>query len=224
MKKTVTLRILARALSYPDSELVAHCEELALLLREEDTFSTMVRDGLESLLLWLGNADRYEVEQAYVDSFDRSRSCSLHLFEHVHGDSRDRGQAMVDLLETYRQGGMVLTARELPDHLAVLLEFASTQPREVARNLLAEVAHILNAIHSALVRRNSPYAAVLAAIVELSGEPLQKIEPEAEPSVDEAWEEPPAFGACAAERRSTAGATQPVRFVARPRSMTGGMP
>ncbi len=221
MNNPMTLRVLARLLSYPDAELVAHREELLEVLRSENTFSPKVRNELGSLLQWLGNADRYEIEEAYVECFDRGRSSSLHLFEHVHGDSRDRGQAMVDLLDTYRLGGMVLSARELPDHLAVFLEFASTQPAGLAESLLAEMAHILNSIHTALVRRESRYAPLLAAAIELSGEPLKEVPLETEQSMDEAWEEPPAFGGCAAQGQSKPAQAQPIHFSPRQHTNPG---
>lgn len=101
--------------------------------------------------------------------FDRSRALSLNLFEHVHGESRDRGGAMVSLLETYREGGFEPATTELPDHLPVLLEFLSTRPFAEARDILADAAHIFEALNARLVRRESPYAAVFAALFQLAG-------------------------------------------------------
>ena len=100
--------------------------------------------------------------------FDRSRTLSLNLFEHIHGESRDRGGAMVDLLETYRAGGFDLAGTELPDHLPVLLEFLSTQPLEQAVATLADAGHILVALAERLRRRDSGYAPVLSALVALA--------------------------------------------------------
>ncbi|MBS0563691.1 MAG: nitrate reductase molybdenum cofactor assembly chaperone, partial [Proteobacteria bacterium] len=105
-------------------------------------------------------------QEAYVLLFDRSRTLSLNLFEHVHGESRDRGGAMVDLLETYRAGGFDLAGTELPDHLPVLLEFLSTRPEDEARALLADAGAILVALAERLTRRESDYAAVLIALVD----------------------------------------------------------
>ncbi len=224
MNNPMTLRVLAHLLSYPDAELVAHRDELGEILGAENAFSPEVWNGLKALLQWLGSADCYEVEEAYVECFDRGRSSSLHLFEHVHGDSRDRGQAMVDLLDTYRLGGMVLATRELPDHLAVLLEFASTQPIGSAQNLLAELVHILNSIHTALVRRGSRYAPLLAAVIELSGEPIEQVLLEPEQSLDEAWEEPPAFGGCTAQGQSKPAQAQPIHFSPRQHTNPGERP
>ncbi len=111
-----------------------------------------------------------------MELFDRGRRTALHLFEHVHGDSRDRGPAMVDLAQTYDRAGLQLVPGELPDYLPVVLEFASTQPPAQAREFLRETAHIVQAIFSALLERGSPYASVLAAVLDLAGERAQKVD------------------------------------------------
>jgi len=101
--------------------------------------------------------------------FDRSRTLSLNLFEHVHGESRDRGGAMVSLVETYRTGGFDPVTSELPDHLPVLLEFLATRPTAEAREVLADAAHIFEALNARLNRRQSPYGAVFASLLQLAG-------------------------------------------------------
>ena len=125
----------------------------------------------------LRRADPLETEADYVELFDRGRATSLHLFEHVHGDSRDRGPAMIDLGQTYEKAGLFLAPRELPDYLPVVLEFVSTQPPREARAFLGEIAHILNALFGALRKRDSAYASVLGALLELAGEKAQPVEP-----------------------------------------------
>ena len=107
--------------------------------------------------------------------FDRGRGTSLHLFEHVHGDSRDRGPAMIDLAQTYEKAGLLLAPGELPDYLPAVLEFVSTQPPREAKAFLGEMAHILNAIFGALQKRESAYASVLGALLELAGEKAQPV-------------------------------------------------
>src|SRR6185312_12515534 len=105
---------------------------------------------LEALIDSLARAEPLDAEAAYVQLFDRGRATSLHLFEHVHGDSRDRGPAMIDLAQTYDKAGLCLAPGELPDYLPVVLEFVSTQPPREARAFLGEMTHIFNAIFSAL--------------------------------------------------------------------------
>ena len=111
-----------------------------------------------------------DAEADYVQLFDSGRSTSLHLFEHVHGDSRDRGPAMIDLAQMYEKAGLYLGEGEMPDHLPVVLEYASTQPPAAARAFLGEIAHILNVVFNALAKRGSRYASALGALLELAGE------------------------------------------------------
>jgi len=157
-----------------------------------------------------------DTEAAYVETFDRGRGTALHLFEHVHGDSRDRGPAMVDLVKTYEQAGLYLAPGELPDHLTVVLEYASTQPPAAAREFLREIAHILQQIFSALLRRESPYATVLAAVLDLAGERAQAVKIPDEPALDESWEEPLAFDGCSTQGQARPGQPQTIQITRRP--------
>ena len=166
-----------------------------------------------ALMQHLRGARAMDVEAHYVETFDRGRGTALHLFEHVHGDSRDRGPAMIDLLQTYEQAGLYLAPGELPDHLTVVLEYASTQPPAQARAFLRELTHILQAIFSALQRRESPYASVLAAVLELAGEKAEAVKIPDEPGLDETWEEPAAFGGCSTQGQASPGQPQPIQIV-----------
>ncbi|WP_199797585.1 nitrate reductase molybdenum cofactor assembly chaperone [Pseudazoarcus pumilus] len=208
-----TLRALAALLSYPDAELRAHVPDLRAALVDEGALSAARVAELDALLRQLERARPLEAEAEYVELFDRGRATSLHLFEHVHGDSRDRGPAMVDLGQTYSQAGLDLAPDELPDYLPAVLEFASTQPAPAARDFLAETAHILNAIFNALETRGSRYAAVLNAAVELAGEKVRAVKLPPEPEIDEAWTEPEPFGGCSSAGQSRPEQPQTVQFV-----------
>ncbi|MDE2453436.1 MAG: nitrate reductase molybdenum cofactor assembly chaperone, partial [Burkholderiales bacterium] len=151
------------------------------------------------------------VEAEYVELFDRGRATSLHLFEHVHGDSRERGPAMIDLERSYLDAGLMLAEGELPDHLGVVLEYASTQPPAAAREFLGEFAHILQSLYSALLQRESAHASVIAALLDLAGVPACAVPLPAQPELDETWNEPAAFAGC-----SSAGQEQPIRIQRRP--------
>ncbi len=163
-----SFKALSALLSYPSADLQAVVPEIRAILHDEGHFGPRKLAGLEPLFNWLANHDLYELEETYVLIFDRARTLSLNLFEHIHGESRDRGGAMVDLLETYRAGGFDLTGPELPDHLPVLLEFLSTQTEPQAREILQDAGAILVALAERLTRRESPYAAVLAALVDFA--------------------------------------------------------
>ena len=212
---TYTLRTLAALLRYPDAQLRAHAGELRHALRDERALAFGRLAELDRLLDRLATADPMQLEADYVDTFDRSRRTALHLFEHVHGDSRDRGPAMVDLAQTYERTGLLLAPGELPDHLPVVLEFASTQPPKQARAFLGETAHIVRAIFSALVERKSPYASALAAVLDLAGERAERVDLPEEPPLDEAWAEPAAFDGCSTAGQSRPGQPQAIQIVRR---------
>jgi nitrate reductase delta subunit len=201
-----TLRALARLLAYPDAAQREHLPALREALHGERALSSDRLAELDALIALLQGGDALAVEAGYVELFDRGRTTSLHLFEHVHGDSRDRGPAMIDLHQTYEKAGLYLGADELPDYLPVVLEFVSTQPRAEARAFLGEMAHILNALCTALNARRSRYAAVLAAVLELAGERVQPVKLAPEEAIDDTWAEPPAFDGCSTKGQSAPGA------------------
>jgi len=218
-----SLRALALLLAYPDEGVREHLPELMDAIDTEAAIPADRRKELRAFAVELSRMDTYEVESRYVETFDRGRNTSLHMFEHVHGDSRDRGPAMIDLGQTYQKAGLDLGAEELPDHLCVVLEFASTQPPAVAREFLAEMAHVLTTIFSALLKRGSPYAAVLAAVLELAGQKVQAVAIEAEEPMDEAWAEPEAFDGCSTRGQARPGDPQPLHFVRRTTARQGAV-
>jgi nitrate reductase delta subunit len=171
----------------------------------------------------LANTDPLDNESAYVQLFDRGRSTSLHLFEHVHGESRERGPAMIDLAKTYDQAGLHLGPGELPDYLPVVLEFASTQPPREARAFLGEMAHLLNGLFGALQQRGSAYASVLGALLELAGEQARPVVLAPEEPLDDSWSEPPAFEGCSVKGQAKPGEPQPIRIL-RKNDSTRGVP
>jgi nitrate reductase delta subunit len=214
-----SLRALARMLSYPDAALRELVPDLQQVLVSEAAVSPARLRGLSMLLGSLVDQDVMEVEQAYVELFDRGRATSLHLFEHVHGDSRDRGPAMIDLVKTYEQGGLLLDPAkiggELPDYLPVVLEFASTLPPAQRRDFLGEIAHILNVIHAALIKRRSLYAHVLAAVLEIGQQDIDTPDIPEDEDLDTAWAEPEAFAGCTSKGQQSPNQPQPIQIVRR---------
>lgn len=195
-----TLKAMSLILSYPTSELKNAMSEIGTVVASDKRLTTATRRQLDPLIEALRECDIYELEEQYVALFDRSRTLSLNLFEHVHGESRARGGAMVSLLETYRAGGFEPSTSELPDHLPVLLEFLAIRPRAEARQTLADAAHILEALNTRLRRRESPYSAVFAALLLLSGTTAderavaeilkrEEVDPDDLEALDEVWEE-----------------------------------
>jgi nitrate reductase molybdenum cofactor assembly chaperone NarJ/NarW len=190
-----TYRALAALIAYPTEALQAATGEIAAVLAEEGLVPAPRRAAIDDLLAELAGRDIYELQERYFALFDRSRTLSLHLFEHVHGESRDRGQAMADLIELYRGHGLEPTASELPDFLPLFLEFLSLLPDHEAQALLAEPAGILQALAERLATRKSTYAAVFAALAMLANAPAtdgldtSAEDPDDLMALDAAWEE-----------------------------------
>lgn len=212
-----TLRVMARLLSYPDATLRRHLPELRAALQEEAALSSSRMAELEDLISWMsagtGNQDALDIEEAYVELFDRGRATSLHLFEHVHGDSRERGPAMIDLAQNFEKAGLFLAPGEMPDYLPVVLEYTSTQPPREARSFLNEMAHIFNAIFAALQQRDTRYASVLGALLELAGEKAKPVTVTPDEPLDESWEEPVVFDGCSTKGQANPNQPQPIHIM-----------
>ena len=208
-----SLRVLSALLSYPDARLRQHLPEMRDLLHNERAIAPSRLAELDLLIATLQRADPLKGESDYVELFDRGRSTSLHLFEHVHGDSRERGPAMIDLGQTYEVAGLCLAEGELPDYLPAVLEFVSTQPPREAKAFLAEMSHIFNAIFGALQQRSSAYASVIGALLDLAGERAQTVKPSVEEALDESWAEPVVFDGCSTQGQAKPGQPQPIRVV-----------
>lgn len=164
MSQPIVYRALGALLVYPEAELQAAIPELARTLASEPD----VLRGVQPLLAQLAEGELIELQQAYVQLFDRNPSHSLHLFEHIHGEDRARGQAMVDLIDEYRQHGFEPVADELPDYVPLFLEFLSLCDADEAARLLGDAVHVLAHVAKKLADSGSAYAGVLDALVWLS--------------------------------------------------------
>ena len=196
------LKALSALLTYPTTELVQATGEISDALDRQSGIPASVRDQLHRLLNELASGALYDLQERYVLLFDRTRSLSLHLFEHVHGESRDRGQAMIDLKSQYEAAGLMMSAAELPDFLPLFLEYLATRPLKEACETLGQPAHIFSAIAERLRKRRSAYEAVFRALVALAvAKPteeevsalLQLPDPDADDlaALDAAWEDEP---------------------------------
>ena len=196
----MTLRAFAALLGYPSAELKAHAGEIRAALRQEAGLPPATLAALTPLLDRLESEDLLDLQSDYCELFDRSRSLSLHLFEHVHGNNRERGQAMIDLGQQYLQSGFFLEANELPDFVPVFLEYLSCLPPAEASEMLAQPVHVFAALAERLDRKESAYAAIFHGLVALAGvQPdaaavaeIDENSPEDDPArIDEIWEEAP---------------------------------
>ncbi|WP_264430033.1 nitrate reductase molybdenum cofactor assembly chaperone [Halomonas qaidamensis] len=194
-----SLRVLARLLDYPTQALQDACGELIEILNAERRLGAALKSSLMEWCQRLHEGDLLELQAEYVAMFDKGRATSLLLFEHVHGESRDRGQAMVDLMAEYSAAGFELDARELPDHLPVFLEYLSMCDDAEIGRWLGEIRHILALLTARLEERGSDHALVplsLLALVGAEGDveehrlQVKKEAPDNTPeALDAVWEE-----------------------------------
>lgn len=163
------LKAISVLLCYPEEELMQALPEIRAALAADRSVGAGAREALVRLLDDLAALDLYGAQERYVHLFDRTRALSLHLFEHVHGESRERGQAMVDLKNFYEERGFEIDARELPDYLPLFLEFVSLLPEAEAKEWLGQIAHIAVGLKQRLAARGSAYASAFAALEAVAG-------------------------------------------------------
>jgi len=159
-----TLKVLSLLLTYPTEELLKGLPELKEALAEDAALGGRELKLVTRLIDDIARLDLYDAQERYVFLFDRTRTLSLHLFEHVHGESRDRGQAMVDLMAMYEADGFEIDAKELPDFLPMFLEYLSNKPDAEARELLGQTAHIITVLKQRLRKRDTVYVNAFVAL------------------------------------------------------------
>ena len=163
-----TFKALSVLLTYPTAELQQASGEISEAIDAGRMIPASIRKQLHTLLAELATGDLYDLQERYVLLFDRTRTLSLHMFEHVHGESRDRGQAMIDLKAQYENNNLFMSAAELPDFVPLFLEYLSMLPAQEACDTLGQPAHIFAAMAERLRKRESSYEAVFRALVALA--------------------------------------------------------
>lgn len=161
------LQVISLLLDYPKDDLLTIVPELRTEVRNSG-LSCDQQQALEDFIVHRTAGDLMDWQSEYDGLFERGRSLSLLLFEHVHGESRDRGQAMVNLMQQYQQAGLDIGVKELPDYIPLYLEFLATQGSDNAREGLVEVAHILAVLTARLEQRQSDYAVLFKSLLELA--------------------------------------------------------
>ena len=229
----MTFRALAALLSYPSEQLQSHIDEVESAIRIDGVLPGAEVSRLKPLLDAYRSRDLLDLQSDYSELFDRSRSLSLHLFEHVHGDSRERGQAMIDLAGQYAEAGVLLESSELPDFVPVFLEYASCLKPSEAIEVIGQPVHVFAALAERLDQRETPYAAIFHALVALADvkpdaailAELQENAPVEDPAkIDEEWEEAPVSfsNAAAHEMGGPTGVVAKIRASNRPVNREAG--
>jgi len=192
------LKLIGCLLDYPDQTVVEHRADIDALVKAADIDPTL-RDRLLQFIDQRASQDLMQWQSEYDGLFERGRSLALWLFEHVHGESRDRGQAMVDLVDQYRQAGLEISQHELPDYLPLFLEFLSTQGRDNAVSWLLDMEHILALLQCRLEKRGSDYALLFQLLLSIADSKVdldeirERISDEkrddSKQAIDKEWEE-----------------------------------
>jgi len=193
------LRLLSRFIDYPSEQLHEHKADFLALVADENRLPEDIKAQLSDFIETRLSMDLLDWQAEYDGLFERGRSLSLLFFEHVHGESRDRGQAMIDLIAQYKLAGLNIDVRELPDYVPLYLEFVATQPVDAQAGWLQDVAHIMALLTARLQKRENNYQAVFAAVLALSGAEIaltevhQQIADEkrddTKEAIDKVWEE-----------------------------------
>lgn len=193
------LKAFACLLLYPQDDLSESLSEIGSTLSGSEELDASSKERLADFIAWIGKTDLTSLQSAYVSTFDIGKHASLNLFEHTQGDSRDRGQVMVELTRLYKEHGLDLATNELPDHLPVFLEFLAGLEREDAQLWLESTLAAIRKIDRELQLDESPWAAVSGALLDFAGaeraEPLERATNEMIPTLDaEYYEAPVTFG------------------------------
>jgi len=218
MKPARHYQVLSALLLYPEAELIDNLPAMCGMLAARPALHA----PLLPLLAYLANTRLIELQQNYVMTFDRNPSHSLHLFEHIHGESRDRGQAMVDLMEEYKKHGLMMTGDDLPDFVPLFLEFLSQQSEEESARLLSDAVHVLAHIGRKLAANDSPYAGVFTVLEQLSPVAAEELTEPPVRDMDEALETfgPGADGVEPLLKTTGIPGTHPINFY--PKSRVSG--
>jgi len=195
----LTLKVLSHLLSYPEAETLTALDEMAAVIEQENRLPESHKKSVLAMIYSYRGADLLDLQEQYVALFDRGRFLSLHIFEHVHGESRDRGQAMVNLLQMYESHGFEMSTHELPDYIPLFLEFLAQQEPAEAVKLLQDAMPVLSLLGARLAERGSEFRVILDALEGFAGEPegINEIRQQAATEtpdetlihMDEIWEE-----------------------------------
>lgn len=163
------LSLLSRLIDYPDDSIYAHKTDVIDFINADEHLNEADKNALLGFVEQRFTDSLLDWQSEYDGLFERGRSLSLLIYEHIHGESRDRGQAMVDLLNQYKAAGLDIGVRELPDYIPLFLEFVSTQGDENAKGWLQDIGPIIALLTVRLEKRECNYSAIFQALVNLSG-------------------------------------------------------
>ena len=157
-------KLLSALLEYPDQELIDHLPELREHITQCLDTDTTERDALHVFITYLQSKPLTTLQEDYVQTFDLTPEHSLHLTHHLFGDDKNRGPALIDLGELYKDYGVEVVTNELPDYLPLVLEFIAYLDDNEATVFLSDAHKVLSVITENLSKANSAYAALLSIV------------------------------------------------------------
>lgn len=202
---------------YPEQEWLDELDCIVETVEQEKLLPSEQYTQFLNFIAYLKSHSVLELQEQYVGLFDRIPSLSLHLFEHIHGDSRDRGQAMVDLVDLYRENGLSVRSNELPDYLPLFLEYLSLLSMDQAAEMLGDPINVIAAVFERLKLRENKYAYLFEIIGSFSAQKpdkkmisnalkkYSKVEEQPE-NIDKRWVEQPAFKPIKIKENTVGGA------------------
>lgn len=157
-------KILSVLLDYPERDLIESLPEIKALLNEDPDVEESERSILQAFLSRVEGKSLLDLQQEYVSTFDMSAEHSLHLTHHLFGDDKNRGPALIDLGELYKDYGVEVTTNELPDYLPLVLEFAAYLDGNEATVFLSDAKKVFSVLLDNLKKAESPYAELISII------------------------------------------------------------
>lgn len=157
-------KLLSVLLEYPEQELIDHLPELPERLAECDDTDDAERVALCEFIDHLATTPLTALQEDYVQTFDMTPEHSLHLTHHLFGDDKNRGPALIDLGELYKDYGVEVQGNELPDYLPLILEFAAYLDDNEAMVFLSDANKVFKVLTDNLNKAGSPYAALLSIV------------------------------------------------------------
>lgn len=158
-------KILSVFLEYPDQELVDHLSEVHQEIQDSLEMDDDERSVLLKFYRYFNSKSLIELQENYVQTFDMTAEHSLHLTHHLFGDDKNRGPALIDLGELYKDYGVDIVTNELPDYLPIVLEFAAYMEDSEASVFLSDAHKVLSMLAENLNKAESPYMDLLAVVV-----------------------------------------------------------
>jgi len=157
-------KLLSALLEYPNQDLIDHLPELQDFVMQNQEIDQAERTALQKFLRHLQETHLTELQADYVKTFDMTAENSLHLTHHLFGDDKNRGPALIDLGELYKDYGVEVVTNELPDYLPLILEFTAYLDDGEATVFLSDAKKVLSVLTENLTKADSPYATLLSIV------------------------------------------------------------